>query len=260
MGLPTESARTTAARAEKSVKPLFGWLIYRRLSLPLSVRLARTRVMPWQITATGLALGLAAGGALGVGTYRWALAGALLANLGMLADAMDGEVARAKQVASRAGYVLDVLCDRLRDTAIIAGCGIGAHRAGVGGAFEWTIAAIAAYLFFFYLSSVSPAHWREAQGTADLSVKHMIAWTRVRVGIGDSVAVLVAVVAFAGRPILLVQAVALLTPLVMAMKVRHLVRLRPWDPSPLRAPEAHIVVDLRTDEETANPDPMTRTP
>lgn len=38
MGASAESFETTAARAEKRVKPLFGWLVYRRLRRPRGAR------------------------------------------------------------------------------------------------------------------------------------------------------------------------------------------------------------------------------
>jgi 4-diphosphocytidyl-2C-methyl-D-erythritol kinase len=45
-------------RARKPVKTLFGWLVYRRISMPLSLLVARTPVRPSHITAAGLAAGL----------------------------------------------------------------------------------------------------------------------------------------------------------------------------------------------------------
>lgn len=232
MAAAAERMLTTAARANKRVKPLFGWLVYRRLSLPIAVLLSRTRVTPNQVTAAALGLGAGGAVALASGTYRWGLVGALLANLGMVADGIDGELARAKGVASKSGYVLDTFCDRVRDTLVIAGCGVGAARAGISGAYGWTIAALAVYLLFFYLSSISPAHWREAQAGDDLSVKHMLAWRTIRVGIGDSLAAIVAAAAIAARPVLVVQLIAVATPFAAAMKVRHLRRLRPWESHP----------------------------
>src|SRR2546426_8511781 len=85
-----------AGRAEKQVKTLFGWLLFRRISLPLSLLVAKTRVRPSQVTALGLACGLAGAGLLAYGKYPTMVAGAVLAAIAKLLDAMDGEVARAK--------------------------------------------------------------------------------------------------------------------------------------------------------------------
>lgn len=156
------------------------------------------------------------------------LAGAALANLATVADGIDGELARAKGIGSPGGYVLDNLCDRVRDSAVIAGCGIGAARAGAPGAYAWTVAALGFYLLFFYLSSISPAHWGEARTETDLGDKHLLAWTRIHIGIGDSLAAIVAASAIAGRPELIVYVIAITTPFVAGLKIRHLRRLRPW--------------------------------
>jgi len=135
-----------AGRAEKPVKTLFGWLLFRRISLPISLRLARTRIRPWHLTALGLFSGLGAGALLGTGRRPALVAGGLLALVAKLFDAMDGEVARAKHLDTSRGYVVDGLCDRLRDVAMLVGAGIGAYRTGNVVALEWTIGAVAGYL------------------------------------------------------------------------------------------------------------------
>jgi phosphatidylglycerophosphate synthase len=219
-----------AARAEKPLKTLFGWLLFRRISLPLSLALARTRVRPTHVTAAGLLLGLAGAALLGHGGYSWALVGALLANVAKLLDAVDGEVARAKHLDTSAGYVADGLCDRLRDTAVIAGAGIGAARSGDPHALAWTLAAVAGYLAFFYVSGAAPAHWREARSQTDVEEKHTFRVAPgVRLGAGDTLAVLVVATAAVGHPVWLVTAIALAAPLALAVKVRRLFVLRPWE-------------------------------
>jgi phosphatidylglycerophosphate synthase len=219
-----------AARARKPVRTLFGWLVYRRISMPLSLRVARTGVRPSYITATGLALGLGGAFLLSTGRYGLALAGALLVNVAKVMDAMDGEVARARHLDSAAGYVADGLCDRLRDTAVIVGLGIGASRSGVDGALAWTLAAVAGYLLFFYVSAAAPSHWREIRAASDLDEKHAFRLTSgVRLGAGDTLAIAVLVVAAIDRPIWLVAAIAVLAPLAIAAKVRRLFAQRPWE-------------------------------
>jgi phosphatidylglycerophosphate synthase len=225
-----------AARAEKPLKTLFGWLLYRRISLPLSLLLARTPIRPSQVTATGLALGLAGAALLGHGGYAWALAGALLANVAKLLDAVDGELARAKHLDTSAGYVADGLCDRLRDTAVIVGAGVGAARTGDAHALVWTVAAVAGYLAFFYVSGAAPAHWREARSDRDVDEKHSFRVAGgVRLGAGDTLAMLVLVTAALGRPVWLVTAIAVAAPLAVAFKVRRLFVLRPWEDVTARA-------------------------
>jgi phosphatidylglycerophosphate synthase len=219
-----------AERARKPVRTLFGWLVYRRISMPLSLRVARTRLLPWQITAAGLALGLSGAVLLSTGRYELALAGAVLVNVAKVMDAMDGEVARVKRLDSAAGYVADGLCDRLRDTAVIAGLGIGAARDGSDAALAWTLAAVIGYLLFFYVSAATPSHWREIRRTGDVDEKHAFRVTPgVRLGAGDTLAMGVLIAAAIDRPLWLVAAIAVLAPFAIAVKVRRLFAQRPWE-------------------------------
>jgi phosphatidylglycerophosphate synthase len=219
-----------ADRARKPVRTLFGWLVYRRISMPLSLRLARTRLLPWHITAAGLALGLSGAVLLGTGRYELALAGALLVNVAKVLDAVDGEVARVKHLDSPAGYVADGLSDRLRDTAVIAGLGVGAAQGGSDVALAWTLAAMAGYLLFFYVSAATPSHWREIRRKSDLDEKHAFRVTpAVRLGAGDTLAMGVLIAAAIDRPLWLVAAIAVLAPFAIAVKVRRLFTSRPWE-------------------------------
>ena len=226
-----------AARASKPVKTLFGWLVFRRISLPLSIRVARTRIRPSNVTAAGVLLGVAAAAMFSTGRYAWLVAGGVAAFIAKLLDAMDGEIARAKHLDTAAGYVADGLSDRLRDTVVLAGLGVGATRMGVAGAEVWTAAALTGYLAFFYVSAATPSHWREMRDERDLDEKHMFRVTpRLRLGAGDTLAVAVLVGAVAGRPWWPVMAVALGAPVAILMKVRRLFEARPWERSESWAP------------------------
>lgn len=219
-----------AAHAAKPVKTLFGWLLFRRVSLPLSLLVARTRVKPSQITALGLGLGMTGGAALATGTRGGQIAAAVLVPVAKLLDAMDGEVARAKHLDTSAGYVIDGLCDRLRDSAVILGAGIGAYRGGSSAMLGVTLAAITGYLAFFYVSGAFPAHWREVRDERDLAEKHLFRVSKsIRLGAGDTMAVTVCITALAGRPEIFVVLLAVAAPLALALKVRSLFRARPWE-------------------------------
>lgn len=217
-------------RAHKPVKTLFGWLIYRRISLPLSLLIARTRILPGHITATGLACGLIGATLLSLGRTVPLLCGAGLVSLAKILDAMDGEVARVRHLDTAAGYVADGLCDRLRDTAVIVGLGLGANMEGSHSALAWTLAAVAGYLGFFYISAAAPSHWREVRRPEDLEEKHaFVIGAGLRLGAGDTLAVAVLLAAVAERPLWLVVAIALTAPVVSAIKVKRLFDLRPWE-------------------------------
>jgi phosphatidylglycerophosphate synthase len=221
-----------AERARKKVKTLFGWLFFRRISYPLALWLARhTPVRPSHVTAFGLACGLAGAALIATGSYRAGVAGGLLFVVAKLMDAVDGELARATHTDTPAGYVADGLTDRVRDTAVLLGLGVGAMRSGhPDDALAWTLAAVTGYLFFFYVSGAAPSHWREVRSEADLDEKHMFrVGGGIRLGAGDTLAVAVLAVALAGEPLWLVIAVAVLAPFAIAFKVRRMFKLRPWE-------------------------------
>jgi phosphatidylglycerophosphate synthase len=167
---------------------------------------------------------------MAVGSYGLLFAGAILANLAKLMDAVDGEVARAKGLDSKAGYVADGLTDRLRDLAVIVGLGVGAGRHGTDAALAWTMVAAAGYLAFFYVSGAFPSHWREVRSTSDIDEKHMFRVSgAVRLGAGDTLAVFTLIGALANHPIWPVIAVAVAAPVATGLKVRRLFSVRPWD-------------------------------
>lgn len=99
-----------------------GWLT---LSRALALPLARWRVAPSAVTVAALAVALLAvppAGARG----RWALLAAALVGLSGVLDGLDGPVAVLQARASRWGYVLDSVCDR------VAEAGFGAALFGAG--------------------------------------------------------------------------------------------------------------------------------
>jgi len=229
-GAPPPRPGPDLARMRKPIRTLFGALLFRRISMPLSALLARTRIHPTQITLAGLASGLVGAGLLATGGRWLAVSGAALIWVAKILDAADGEVARAKHMDTPGGYVLDGLTDRLRDTAVIVGCGIGAHQAGLASGLEWTIGAVCGFLYFFYVSGIAPSHWRESRSEGDVDEKHMFRVTNaIRLGAGDTLAVAVMVAALVHHLDVLIIAVALSAPVAVVAKLRSLTRRRPWE-------------------------------
>jgi len=93
------------------------WL-YRPLSLPAARVLARTSVTPVQVTWVSAALSLIAAVAFARAEYA---AGAVLAFVGVIADCVDGDLARISGRTSRWGAFLDSVLDRWIDSALILG-------------------------------------------------------------------------------------------------------------------------------------------
>jgi CDP-diacylglycerol--glycerol-3-phosphate 3-phosphatidyltransferase len=95
--------------------------IPRRYADPIAKLVARTGVTADQITAAGLALNLAAGGALAAG--RFALGGGLILAGGAL-DLLDGAVARATGKSSLFGSIFDASADRWAEIANLLGLAV----------------------------------------------------------------------------------------------------------------------------------------
>lgn len=92
--------------------------IPKRYADPFARLIARTGVTADQITAGGLALNVAAGGALAVG--RFGLGSGLILAGGAL-DLLDGAVARATGKSSLFGSIFDSTADRYGEAATLFG-------------------------------------------------------------------------------------------------------------------------------------------
>jgi phosphatidylglycerophosphate synthase len=102
--------------------------ISRRVSRPLSLVLAQTPITPNQVTIMNTLLGLFAAYLLARGSYWHQLAGSLLFVLCVIADGIDGEIARLKLKESNFGHLLDVITDNIVHLAIFLGLGAGLYR------------------------------------------------------------------------------------------------------------------------------------
>lgn len=98
--------------------PLFVGYYYWMLG-PLFRLALRSRLTPNQVTIFTLVVAIAT--ALAIGSGHFALASALLIAGGTL-DVVDGQLARAKKMASPRGAFLDSTVDRICDGLVFSGC------------------------------------------------------------------------------------------------------------------------------------------
>jgi phosphatidylglycerophosphate synthase len=130
---PPESRRPLASRDAAPIRRLTGLLL-------------RTRVTPDQISAAGLAAGVLAGVALLVGpSIAGFLAAAVLVQLRLLANLLDGLVAVEGRRAGPLGALWNEVPDRVADPVILAGFGWAAG-APVLGLVAAVLAVFTAYL------------------------------------------------------------------------------------------------------------------
>ena len=120
-----------------------GRLYMRRVSLRTTRQLVRTRVTPDALTWSMVVCGVAAGFALLIPGLTGALLAAVLFQLFLLFDCVDGEVARWKGQNSATGIYVDRLGAYLADAALMVGAGF---RAAQGSSIGWVSVGLAAAL------------------------------------------------------------------------------------------------------------------
>lgn len=151
---------------------LFARLYLRRCSAPLTRWLSRTRVTPNQVTVAFLLL-MFAGAVLQLEQrLRWvSIAGALAMQLGLVLDAVDGEIARIKRIFSIKGVYLDMVGHRLAH-ALLFGCtGIGLSlRSGEP---VWIYLGFAGSYGELALTLMLYAKWRALADYPDVAVREL---------------------------------------------------------------------------------------
>jgi phosphatidylglycerophosphate synthase len=97
----------------------------RRVSVPVAAALARTPATPNEVSVLALLVACAAALLLAAGRNVEA---ALLIQASSIVDGVDGDLARAKGMATRFGGLFDAVLDRYADAAIAAGMALWASR------------------------------------------------------------------------------------------------------------------------------------
>jgi phosphatidylglycerophosphate synthase len=95
----------------------------RRFSVPIAAALAHTPATPNQVSVLALLVACAAALLLAIGRNVEA---ALLIQASSIVDGVDGDLARAKVLATRFGGLFDAVLDRYADAAIAAGMAVWA--------------------------------------------------------------------------------------------------------------------------------------
>ena len=133
-----DRARLLLEHANRADDGFYSTFVLRRLSKPLTRLALRLGLSPNQITLTSLVVGLAAAALFWAGS-AWSVAlGAVLLQLSLVIDCVDGEVARYTRRFSDLGAWLDASTDRVKEYSVYAGLAAGAGTDGV-----WLLAAVA---------------------------------------------------------------------------------------------------------------------
>jgi len=131
---PLKLLRLTASEQASSQKILQGteaWIarnINKRVSLPISIFLARLGIAPNQITFFNLLLGIVSGVIAAFGGYGNLLIAGLLFQLVSILDGCDGEVAKLNQKSTKFGAWFDTVADNLSFVVFITGVTFGLYQ------------------------------------------------------------------------------------------------------------------------------------
>jgi phosphatidylglycerophosphate synthase len=130
-------------------------LINRRISLPITFLLCRTRILPNQVTVLCLLSALAGGLFIARGGYTNGVIGMILFELGSILDGIDGELSRLKYQGSRLGQWMDTVTDDISNVFFGAGTTLSLHAAGVG----WAASAGLAGLVCFFATQLTQYYY-----------------------------------------------------------------------------------------------------
>ena len=131
--------RIAQLQANRVDDGFYSTFVVRKLSKPITRFAIRLGLSPNLITVISLLVGLGAAACFALG-YRWPVViGAVLLQLSLIIDCVDGEVARATRKFSALGAWLDASTDRVKEYLAYAGLAAGAM---VLGSDMWPVALI----------------------------------------------------------------------------------------------------------------------
>ncbi|MGN6606130.1 MAG: CDP-alcohol phosphatidyltransferase family protein [Jatrophihabitans sp.] len=111
--------------------------VLRRISARLTPWFVRHGIAANAVTVVSFLLGAAAGPLFACAGYPGLVAGAVLLQLALVLDCVDGEIARATRTRSALGAWLDGATDRVKEYGALAGLAVAA-----GGARWWLLAGV----------------------------------------------------------------------------------------------------------------------
>jgi phosphatidylglycerophosphate synthase len=117
---------------------LYSTFVLRKLSKPVTELALRLGLSPNQVSLLSFAIGLTAAALFAVGGEPAMLVAALLLQLSLVVDCVDGEVARRTRRFSALGAWLDASTDRVKEYAVYGALAVAAG----GGRTSWLLAGV----------------------------------------------------------------------------------------------------------------------
>lgn len=122
--------RVRLRMANRANDGFFSVFVLRKFSKLLTWVAVRIGATPNQVTLVSFAVGLYSAYSFSRGTFMGALIGALLLQLSIIIDCVDGELARYTRRFSKLGAWLDAVTDRIKEYLVFLGLAFGAARQG----------------------------------------------------------------------------------------------------------------------------------
>jgi len=126
---------------------------------PIAVGLGKLRLTPTIVTVLGLLVTIGGGLLIASGRY---IAGASVAAVGSLLDALDGPLARLQGTASIKGAFIDTMSDRFGELAVLAGLAFSLRTDETG--LMLCVFALAASLLIPYIRAKAESWGAEGRG------------------------------------------------------------------------------------------------
>jgi phosphatidylglycerophosphate synthase len=122
--------RVRLRMANRANDGFFSVFFLRKFSKLLTWVAVKVGATPNQVTLISFAIGLYSAYAFSQGSFWWILCGALLLQLSIIVDCVDGELARYTRKFSQLGAWLDAVTDRVKEYMVFLGLAIGAEKQG----------------------------------------------------------------------------------------------------------------------------------
>lgn len=150
--------------ANRANDGFFSVFVLRKFSKLFTWAAVRLKVTPNQITLISFAIGLLSAYEFSRGDFWSIFNGALLLQLSIIVDCVDGELARYTRQFSQLGAWLDAITDRIKEYLVFFGLAYGAARSGR----DLWIPAMAMMVFqaFRHLSDYNFARINKVRSTA----------------------------------------------------------------------------------------------
>jgi phosphatidylglycerophosphate synthase len=126
----TNMGRVRLRMANRANDGFFSVFFLRKFSKLLTWLAVRVNATPNQVTLISFAIGLYSAYSFSQGSFWWIFLGAVLLQLSIIVDCVDGELARYTRKFSKLGAWLDAVTDRVKEYMVFLGLAIGAEKNG----------------------------------------------------------------------------------------------------------------------------------